>query len=126
MVHPGLWTDAIVAGRKTSTAICEVIDWIRLIIDPSPGTCRFEQDNVDVSTSEHYGVHANVWDNRDVIDIARVSLEYFDPRITELEDTDKCGSQCASCGSCRDCGICVSMCPQGAISREDKGGVNYE
>lgn len=126
MVRPGLLTDAIGAGRKTATAICEIIDGKRLLIDSSAGNSRFEQDNVDVSTSEHYGVHANVWDNRDVIDIARVSLEYFDPRITELENTDKCGSQCASCGSCRDCGICVSMCPQGAISREDKGGVNYE
>ena len=126
MVRPGLLTDAIGAGRKTATAICEIIDGHRLLVDSRVGESRFVQDNVDVSTSEHYGVHANVWDNRDVIDKARVSLEYFDPRITELEDTDKCGSQCASCGSCRDCGICVSMCPQAAISREDKGGVNYE
>jgi len=126
MVRPGLLTDAIGAGRKTATAICEIIDGHRLLVDSRVGESRFVQDNVDVSTSDHYGIHVNVWDARDVIDKARVSLEYFDPRITSFEDTDQCGSQCASCGSCRDCGICVSICPQAAISREDRGGVNYE
>ncbi len=126
MVQPGLLTDAIGAGRKTATAICEIIDGHRLLVDARAGEARFVQDNVDVSTFTVCADRNKVGDNREVIDIARVSLEYFDPRITELEDTEKCGSQCASCGSCRDCGICVSMCPQAAISREEKGGVNYE
>ncbi len=126
MVRPGLLTDAIGAGRKTATAICEILDGKRLLVDSQDDVSRFVQDNVDVSNSENYGVHANVWDARDVIDKARVSLEYFDPRITSFEDPDQCGSQCASCGSCRDCGICVSICPQAAISREAKDDRDYE
>jgi Fe-S-cluster-containing hydrogenase component 2 len=65
-------------------------------------------------------------DTRRMIDKTRVSLEYFDPRITEFENTDHCGSQCSSCGACRDCGVCVAICPYSAISREDKGGTEYE
>ncbi len=126
MVRPGLLTDAIGAGRKTATAICEIIDGKRPLMGSTAGGNRFEQDNIDLTTSEFYGVHDSAWDDRDAIDKARVSLEYFDPRITEFEDQEHCGSQCASCGSCRDCGICVSICPQAAISREARGGVNYE
>jgi ferredoxin len=37
-----------------------------------------------------------------------------------------CGSQCASCGQCRDCGICVAMCPEAAISRQAKDGDAFE
>ena len=126
MVKPGLLTDAIGAGRKTATAICEIIDGKRSLIDSGTGASRSVQENAELATSEYYGIHDNVWDSRDVIDKARVTLEYFDPRITELEDTEQCGSQCASCGACRDCGICVTICPQAAISKKDKGGVNYE
>ena len=126
MVRPGLLTDAIGAGRKTATAICEIIDKKRPMIDSQQGSTRYGQDNIDLTTSEYYGIHDNVWDTREVIDTARVSLEYFDSRITEFENPEQCGSQCASCGSCRDCGICISICPQGAISREAKEGVDYE
>jgi ferredoxin len=126
MVRPGLLTDAIGAGRKTATAICEIIEGKRPLMDSPAGGSRFDQDNVDRITSEFFGIHDSAWDTRDVIDKARISLEYFDSRIKEFEDPEQCGSQCASCGSCRDCGICVAICPQGAISRKDKGGVNYE
>jgi NADPH-dependent glutamate synthase beta subunit-like oxidoreductase/glutamate synthase domain-containing protein 3/ferredoxin len=91
-VKPGLLTDAIGAGRKAAGAI------INLLSNRQP-----------------------LAESRPVIDRERVSTQYFDPRITAFEDLDQCGSQCASCGSCRDCGICVAACPQTAISRiEDK------
>jgi ferredoxin len=61
-----------------------------------------------------------------MIDRQRVTLEYFDPRITEFADLDHCGSQCSSCGACRDCGICVSVCPQAAISKKDLENDTYE
>jgi ferredoxin len=61
-----------------------------------------------------------------VIDINRISLEYLDPRIVHYEDMDQCGSQCSSCGTCRDCGICVAMCPESAISRKALEGATFE
>jgi NADPH-dependent glutamate synthase beta subunit-like oxidoreductase/glutamate synthase domain-containing protein 3/NAD-dependent dihydropyrimidine dehydrogenase PreA subunit len=96
-VKPGLLTDAIGAGRKAATAICDIIDGRR-----------------------------PAGDSRRIIDKNRISLEYFDPRIVSFDGVDQCGAQCSSCGSCRDCGICESVCPQAAISRVDLGNDAYE
>ncbi len=87
-VKPGLLTDAIGSGRKAALAI------LRRIESGIPEA-----------------------DGRSTIELQRISLEYFDPRLTEFEDVDSCGSQCSSCGACRDCGICVAVCPQAAIRR---------
>jgi NADPH-dependent glutamate synthase beta subunit-like oxidoreductase/glutamate synthase domain-containing protein 3/Pyruvate/2-oxoacid:ferredoxin oxidoreductase delta subunit len=96
-VRPGLLTDAIGAGRQAAEAIHAIASGKRPPVDPKA-----------------------------VIDINRVSLEYFDPRIVEYEDLDHCGSQCASCGQCRDCGICVAMCPESAIGRVENGDGGFE
>lgn len=98
VVRPGLLTDAIGSGRSAAQAI----------LDRAAGR---------ESSS----------DTRPVIDTKRVSLEYYDPRITTFPDMDVCGSQCASCGSCRDCGVCVAICPQAAIGRTEllTGGYDY-
>lgn len=90
VVRPGLLTDAIGAGRKAARAIMDIFKSGR--------------------PSDH---------RREMIDRARVTLEYFDPRITEFNDMDHCGSQCSSCGTCRDCSLCVTVCPQSAISRQE-------
>jgi ferredoxin len=50
------------------------------------------------------------------VDKKRVSLEYFNPMDIADNITD-CGADCASCGQCRDCGICEAICPEGAITR---------
>ena len=92
-VKPGLLTDAIGAGRRAATAIANII-----------------------AGKQPLG------DTRQMIDKSRVTLEYFDPRILEYKDTDSCGAQCSSCGSCRDCGICETVCPQTAISRIELPG----
>ncbi len=97
VVKPGLLTDAIGAGRHTA----ETIDAI--IAGRTPAGRL-----------------------RPAIDTSRVTLEYFDPRITEYTDTDHCSSQCSSCGTCRDCEICVSLCPQAAISRQATGTTDFE
>lgn len=97
VVRPGLLTDAIGAGRKAAAAIGEILSGKRPSAAP-------EQ----------------------VIDTDRVTLAYYDPRITAYEDMDRCGSECASCGQCRDCGICVAMCPEAAIRRVAQSGSVFE
>lgn len=96
-VRPGLLTDAIGAGRRAADAIHAIASGKRPPANP-----------------------------KTIIDINRVSLEYYDPRIVQYDDLDHCGSQCASCGQCRDCGICVAMCPESAISRVENDGGEFE
>ncbi len=45
----------------------------------------------------------------------------------------KCGTvnpytrfKCSSCGACRDCGLCVSICPESAISKIEPADGEYE
>ncbi|MFV9645747.1 MAG: FAD-dependent oxidoreductase [Desulfobacterales bacterium] len=102
VVRPGLLTDAIGAGRKAANAIVDII-----------------------------GGKRPLGDTRRMIDRNRVSLEYFDPKyffpgVTSFDDLDHCGSQCSSCGTCRDCGICVAVCPEGAISRQEREKDGFE
>jgi NADPH-dependent glutamate synthase beta subunit-like oxidoreductase/glutamate synthase domain-containing protein 3/NAD-dependent dihydropyrimidine dehydrogenase PreA subunit len=98
IVRPGLITDAIGAGRKAADAIGDILAGKRPQPDQAPK----------------------------MIDTARVSLEYFDPRITEFADVNQCAGQCSSCGSCRDCGVCENVCPRGAISRVERPNNGYE
>ncbi|MGD8342050.1 MAG: FAD-dependent oxidoreductase [Desulfobacterales bacterium] len=97
VVRPGLLTEAIGSGRVVARTICDLIEGKRPAFEKRP-----------------------------MIDRQRVTLEYFDPRITEFADLDHCGSQCSSCGACRDCGICVAVCPQAAISRKGLENNGYE
>jgi NADPH-dependent glutamate synthase beta subunit-like oxidoreductase/glutamate synthase domain-containing protein 3/NAD-dependent dihydropyrimidine dehydrogenase PreA subunit len=97
VVKPGLLTEAIGSGRVVARTICDILEGKK-----------------------------PAFEKRSMIDRRRVTLEYFDPRITEFTDLDHCGSQCSSCGACRDCGICVSVCPQSAISRKNLDGNDYE
>ena len=100
LVKPGLLTDAIGAGRQAASAINSLL---------TGETPAFEK--------------------KEVIDAGRISLEYFDQRLTTFSDTDQCSSQCSSCGTCRDCGLCVAICPQAAISRQgtdDETGFVYQ
>jgi len=97
VVRPGLLTEAIGAGRRVAQRICDESD------GRTPAPFR-----------------------RQMIEKRRVTLEYFDPRITVFSDVHQCGSQCLSCGACRDCGVCVAVCPAGAIRRNELSGKNYE
>ncbi|MCU0597862.1 MAG: FAD-dependent oxidoreductase [Desulfobacterales bacterium] len=123
-VKPGLLTDAIGAGRKAAAVISDILEGKRPSGKVQSGQGR--QESSEGRVSEYQGVHAGVWDDRKVIDKGRVKLEYFDPRITEFHDVHECGTECLSCGACRDCGICVAVCPQAAISRKSLENNGYE
>ncbi|MCP3876657.1 MAG: FAD-dependent oxidoreductase [Desulfobacteraceae bacterium] len=88
VVGPGLITDAIGAGRRVAQNIDKII----------------------------LGKSLDKEDLLPQVDTQRISLEYYDPK--KVADTlADCGADCASCGKCRDCGICVAICPEGAIER---------
>jgi NADPH-dependent glutamate synthase beta subunit-like oxidoreductase/glutamate synthase domain-containing protein 3/ferredoxin len=125
MVAPGLLTDAIGAGRKAAAVIADILEGKRPEQLVKPVSDK-HQGFVDPQLSESHSIHRAAWDFRDVIDKRRVKLEYFDPRITDYHDMNTCGSECASCGACRDCGICEAVCPQAAISRLAKENGDYE
>lgn len=59
---------------------------------------------------------------------SRLSLEYFarvDKAALPAPSEDYC--RCVSCGSCRDCGMCLQSCPEKAITREETAdGFRYE
>jgi Fe-S-cluster-containing hydrogenase component 2 len=97
VVRPGLLTEAIGAGRVVAQAIVAESD------GRTPPPFR-----------------------REMIAKRRVTVEYFDPRITVFADVHQCGSQCLSCGACRDCGVCVAVCPTAAIARKELEGKAYE
>jgi NADPH-dependent glutamate synthase beta subunit-like oxidoreductase/glutamate synthase domain-containing protein 3/ferredoxin len=96
-VRLGLITDAIGAGRRVASTIDTFIRGLEEEYDQLPA-----------------------------IDMARIKLEYYDPNIKDLSTIQTCSLQCASCGGCRDCGLCETLCPQQAISRRALQGNEYE
>ncbi|MCX7981447.1 MAG: FAD-dependent oxidoreductase [Syntrophales bacterium] len=96
-VRLGLITDAVGAGK----VVAEDID----------RRLRGKEDVVDVI--------------KPVVEKSRIKLAYYDP-LTTLSDLDACALQCSSCGLCRDCHMCETICPRGAISRRELDGGDYE
>ena len=99
VVHPGLLTEAIGAGRIAA----ETID----------GRIRGREETLD---------------RLPPMPIERVKMAYFDPWLPEGADVTACSRACASCGACRDCGLCEAICPQNAIFREEgrNGAFEYK
>jgi ferredoxin len=96
-VRLGLLTEAIGAGRIAARTIDDIL--------------RGRED---------------AYDNLPAVEPARIHLEYYDTRIDPAGDLNSCSSQCASCGACRDCGLCETLCPGNAISRRSLEGDAYE
>jgi NADPH-dependent glutamate synthase beta subunit-like oxidoreductase/glutamate synthase domain-containing protein 3/NAD-dependent dihydropyrimidine dehydrogenase PreA subunit len=96
-VRPGLLTHAIGHGRRAAEVIDDIFNNRR------PRS-----------------------DTREMIDYTRMTLEYFDPRVIEFSDMNQCGAECSSCGSCRDCYICDTLCPQNAIKRNELPDGGFE
>lgn len=116
-VKPGLLTDAIGAGRRTALVMDAIFRGQRPLGDTSEMPY---EDNLalDYFDPEQPG--------SEVIDYSRMTLAYFDPRITDFESLDQCAAECASCGACRDCGLCIEICPQTAIYRRQLSGEDFE
>ena len=98
VVKPGLLTEAIGAGRIAALAL-------------------------------HAQVMGETFElpRKQAIPSDRLNLIYFTPRLNQcptdpLSEADRC----ISCGTCRDCNICVYICGQNAISRMEHPTGSFE
>ena len=97
IVAPGLITDAIGMGKRAALSIDLLLAGEKL--EPVKAASMIPKE--------------------------RIKLEYYDPG-KDSRKMEECGADCASCGNCRDCGICVAVCPEAAIERvESEGGFEY-
>lgn len=110
VVQLGLLTQAIGHGRRAAVVMDGILSGARPLGDTAEMTddLRARLDYVDDEGKLS-----------EMIDYSRMSLEYFDPRMDGFDTVDQCATECSSCGACRDCGLCVTVCPQGAISRRE-------
>jgi len=67
-----------------------------------------------------------------VIDLKSLTLEHYCPEPGAGESFETEAERCLSCGTCRDCHLCETICPESAISRREvpadltASGVGYE
>ncbi len=66
-------------------------------------------------------------EERRVIPYERIKTQYYEVcRMAGKFSAKKEADRCMSCGSCRDCGMCVESCYYGAISRKSLPNKSYE
>ena len=100
-VEPGLLTHAIGAGQEAARQIDDFLAGRDLVPIIKP----------------------------ELINQSCLSKELFKPRnrgrfcVTDAKDET---IRCLSCGTCRDCTMCLEACPEGAISRVEKEDGTFE
>lgn len=88
--RPGLATNALGAGKRTAEYIA--------------ATLRGEE-----------------WQpfSKEVVDLKNLTVEHYCPTPANGEGEEDQANRCLSCGKCRDCHLCETICPTGAISRRE-------
>jgi len=94
--RPGLATNALGAGKNTAEAI----------------VARFK--------GEEYKPFA-----KDLIAQCDLTLTHYEPECAPAESEKEIADRCLSCGTCRDCHLCETICPTQAISREKMPDDSY-
>jgi NADPH-dependent glutamate synthase beta subunit-like oxidoreductase/Pyruvate/2-oxoacid:ferredoxin oxidoreductase delta subunit len=69
--------------------------------------------------------------NKKLIQYESLTIAHYDPAEEKGDTENHQAARCLSCGSCRDCHLCETICPTHAISRrelvaDDTSRVNYE
>ncbi|MFC1524664.1 FAD-dependent oxidoreductase [Thermodesulfobacteriota bacterium] len=88
--RPGLATNALGSGKQAADAI--------------------------ISTLK--GIEWQPFSKR-VIDLNNLTLEHYCPEPAEGSTPESEADRCLSCGKCRDCHLCETICPTHAISRRE-------
>jgi len=88
--RPGLATNALGAGKNAADAIIAEIE-------------------------------GREWQpfTKKVIPLARLTVAHYIPEAAKAITPEAQADKCLSCGTCRDCHLCETMCPTGAISRRE-------
>jgi NADPH-dependent glutamate synthase beta subunit-like oxidoreductase/glutamate synthase domain-containing protein 3/Pyruvate/2-oxoacid:ferredoxin oxidoreductase delta subunit len=100
-IKPGLLTHAIGSGREVSEYIDDYLGGRELVAKKKP----------------------------EMIPQWKLHKESFQARNRgRFKVTDACeeANRCISCGTCRDCSMCLETCPEGAIVRNEKMDGSYE
>ena len=118
------WLEVDEMGRTSDPKVFAVGDVVK------PGTLT---EAIGAGRIAALALHAQTMDEpfnlpkKQVIPIERLKLIYFTPPIKHypidpLSEADRC----ISCGTCRDCNICVNICGQNAISRRNLANGAFE
>lgn len=100
--RPGLATNALGAGKRTGEYLASVL------------------------RGEEWKPFA-----KKLIKYEDLTIAHYDPAEEKGDTENHQAARCLSCGSCRDCHLCETICPTHAISRQEvvadaPGGVKYE
>jgi NADPH-dependent glutamate synthase beta subunit-like oxidoreductase/glutamate synthase domain-containing protein 3/Pyruvate/2-oxoacid:ferredoxin oxidoreductase delta subunit len=100
-IQPGLLTHAIGSGREVSEYIDDYLNGLELVPRHKP----------------------------EMIPQSKLSKESFQARNRgRFQVMDACEEvhRCISCGTCRDCSMCLESCPEGAIARKESLDGSFE